>query len=99
MKCQLLFWTLLAINFGVDLLPSHPSQAKPASIFQPIIEEIRTQIPSSRCGCPLLYLIFYCDRNKKSLRSLKLNLEKISNYQISRAIILNSSRQLAKSLI
>ena len=46
MKYQLLFWTLLAINFGIDLLPSHPSQAKPASIEKSIIEEIRTQIPS-----------------------------------------------------
>lgn len=47
MKYQMLFWTLIAISLGFDLFGEHQSQAKPAPIFQPIIEEIRTRIPSN----------------------------------------------------
>ena len=47
MKYQLLLWSLIAIIFGLESLDRHSTQAKPASIFHPIIEDIRTHIPSS----------------------------------------------------
>lgn len=46
MKYQMLFWSLIAISLGSDLFGKHQSQARPAPVFQPIIEEIRTRIPS-----------------------------------------------------
>ena len=46
MKYQLLFWTLVVVSLGIDSYQPHQSQAKPAPIFQPIVEEIRDRIPS-----------------------------------------------------
>ena len=46
MKYQLLFWTLVAISLGIDSYQPRQSQAKPAPIFQPIIEEIRDRLPT-----------------------------------------------------
>lgn len=46
MKYQLLFWTLVVVSLGIDSYQPHKSQAKPAPIFQPIIEEIRDRIPA-----------------------------------------------------
>ena len=46
MKYQMLFWALIAISLGLDLFGEHQSQAKPAPVFQPLIEEIRTRMPS-----------------------------------------------------
>ena len=46
MKYQILFWTSIVISLGLDVFNKHQSLAKPAPIFQPIIEEIRTRMPS-----------------------------------------------------
>jgi len=46
MKYQMLFWSLIATSLSVGLFGKHQSQARPAPIFQSIIEEIRTRIPS-----------------------------------------------------
>ena len=46
MKYQLLFWILVAINLGIDSFTDRQSQAQPAPIFRPIIQEIRDRMPA-----------------------------------------------------
>ncbi|GAB4540652.1 MAG: hypothetical protein Tsb0014_32030 [Pleurocapsa sp.] len=47
MKYQLLFWSLVAIIVGIETLNQERSQAEPASIFQPIIRDIKTLLPEN----------------------------------------------------
>ena len=47
MKYQLIFWTLFGISLGIDFWGDRQSHSAPAPVFRPIIQEIRTRIPSN----------------------------------------------------
>lgn len=47
MKYQLLFWSLIGISLGFDLFGDRTSYSYPAPVFQSIVEEIKTRIPSN----------------------------------------------------
>ena len=47
MKYQLLLWSLIAAIIGIESYKNSPTTAKPAPIFESVIEEVRSQIPSN----------------------------------------------------